>query len=283
MKTNNLIQAGIVFLSLTCSVLTFAQSVHTQVYDAQTAIAKQDWLTAETILSQANQANPNNPYVLYEMAQVYENTNRPEEAKTIYQNFSKMSDAQLNEYIILVRSTSGVQTTNLAELTPISLARIATKQAADKQATTAAAITPLPISPPTVTPLPPAPVLPVTTTVPPSTGPSVNAEVTTAVQNWAIAWANKDMPAYFSSFVADFKGDQKSAAAWKQAQVSNITKRKLIALDLTEVRITPLSETKTLVHFKLLNTSDNFKQKSQKTLLLTKMNNSWLIEKETTQ
>lgn len=280
MKTNNLIQAGIIFLSLTYSAITFAQSVHTQVYDAQTAIAKQDWLTAETILSQANQANPNNPYVLYEMAQVYENTNRLGSAAKIYQDFSKLPEAQLREYVVVVRSADGIETTNLANITPTNLDRITAKQASVKPAAPQIVSAPPTAAPPALVVDAPkvAAIEPVQQKA--ANEQSLDNAVMLAVQQWATSWANKDLPAYFASYVQNFQGNQPSRAAWIKIRQSNIVSKKLIELDLSDIQITTLSPTKAQINFELKYSADKLKETSNKSLLMTKVNNTWLIEKE---
>ncbi len=273
MKTKKTIRITTLVLLMLCSVSVLAQSVHTQVYDAQTAIAKQDWSTAEVILSSADQANPRNPHVMYEMAQVYENTNRLDKAAKIYADLSTIPEAKLREYLVLVRSANGMQPTNLASLTPISMNRIAAKQATAQR----------------VTPIAPAAAIETPKSMTPETTQkennvrSVNTAVTSALQNWATAWANKDVPAYFSSYVENFKGNQASSTAWMKSRRTNIEGRKIIELDLSDIRITALSTTKAQINFKLNYVSGTVKELFNKTLLMTKIGDTWLIERESNQ
>lgn len=277
MKTKQCIRITTFLLLIAYGLSSLAQSVHTQVYEAQTAIAKKDWTAAETILTNANQVSPNNPHVLYEMAQVYENTNRLDGATKIYQDFTKMPDAQLREYIVLVRSANGMQLTNLASLAPANLERLTAKQSAMK-----------PVTPQAVSAAPAAPVVvaeapklaAIEPIQPQSNAPSAEAAVTMALQMWATKWANKDLPGYFDSYVKNYQGNQASPAAWMKSRQTNITSKKQIALDLSDIQITALSPTKAQVNFKQNYSSDTIKEVSNKSLLMTKVDKTWLIEKE---
>jgi Tetratricopeptide repeat len=276
MKTNNSLaiaknsmQIATLVLGLAMGSYSFAQSLHTRIFEAQTAIAKQNWTDAEGILSQLNQANPNNPYVLYELAQVYENTNRMDAAKKIYQDFSKMPESKQREYIIVVRSANGVQPVSLASLTPSGIDRITAKQA------TAAA---------TVAQVPAKPVIVAQAAASGANDAlkNMDASVLASVQTWVKAWTNKDMAAYFASFTKDFQGEKKSVAAWRKFRTDNITSKKSIALDLTSVQVTALSATKAQVSFIQNYTSDSFKDVTNKALTMTKSGNGWVIEAMTT-
>jgi Tetratricopeptide repeat len=266
MNTKTAIRTSVVLFFIAWSFSSLAQSVRTQVYDAQTAIANKDWTAAEAILTAANQGSPNNPHVLYEMAQVYENTNRLDDATKIYQNFSKIPEAKLREYIVLVRSANGMQLTNLAALTQSSLDRITAKQAMGK-----------PVAPPVVSaPVVVAPKLAPTEPITSST----EVAVTLALQKWAMAWANKDLTSYFASYAKNFQGNRASTAAWMKSRQTNITSKKQIALDLSDIQITALSSTKAQINFKQNYSSNTIKEVSNKSLLMTKVDQAWLIEQE---
>jgi hypothetical protein len=72
--------------------ILFSSTLNAQTSDveqlalAREAIAKQDWRTAELLLVPLSQkqSQAQNPFVFYELAQVYENTRRPDAAKKIY-------------------------------------------------------------------------------------------------------------------------------------------------------------------------------------------------------
>jgi tetratricopeptide (TPR) repeat protein len=261
------------------SFCTLAQSIHSQVYDAQTAIAKKDWAAAETILNKTSQLDPNNPHVLYELAQVYEHTNRLDDATKIYQSFSQIPDAKLRGYIVLARSADGIHITNLADLTQQSLERITAKQAMQKQSTPQLASAPIAVVEPVVVAETPkaATIEPIQ---PQSSAKSTETALTSALQKWTIAWANKDLPNYFASYVGNFQGDQASSAAWMKSRSANISNKKIIELDLSDIQITALSPTKAQINFKLKYVAGKIKELSSKSLLMTKIDSTWLIEKE---
>ena len=80
---------------------------------AQAAMAKSDWASAEKALLPASQLKPANPFVYYEMARVYENTNRVEAARQIYQGLVALPDAEQRQYTMVVRNTKEQYMTTL--------------------------------------------------------------------------------------------------------------------------------------------------------------------------
>jgi hypothetical protein len=228
---------------------------------AQAAIAKRDWATAEGILQPLSKSQPNNPFVFYEMAQVYENTNRIEAAKQIYQGIATIPDAAQRQYTVVVRSPNVNYMTSLVGLSQAKLNALNASVAA-KPAVVAQAVTPMPKAVPTLT-------------AAPAVVSSTSAEVTAAMQNWAKAWANKDLGAYFASYVGGYQGDKANAAAWK--------KFRTIGLDFADMQVTMLGADKAQMNFKQSYTSDSFKDVSNKTMNWVKRGNVWLIEKESTK
>jgi hypothetical protein len=236
---------------------------------AQAAIAKRDWATAEGILQPLSKSQPNNPFVFYEMAQVYENTNRIEAAKQIYQGIATIPDAAQRQYTVVVRSPNVNYMTSLVGLSQAKLNALNASVAA-KPAVVAQAVTPMPKAVPTLT-------------AAPAVVSSTSAEVTAAMQNWAKAWANKDLGAYFASYVGGYQGDKANAAAWKKFRTNYISSKKTIGLDFADMQVTMLGADKAQMNFKQSYTSDSFKDVSNKTMNWVKRGNVWLIEKESTK
>lgn len=236
---------------------------------AQAAIAKRDWATAEGILQPLTKSQPNNPFVFYEMAQVYENTNRPDAAKQIYQGIATIPDAAQRQYTVVVRSPNSSYMTSLVGLAQSKLnalnAATVTKPAVVAQAPA-----------PKVTPA-----TPVAVAAAPIATNNASAEVTAAMQNWAKAWANKDLKAYFASYTAGYKGDKANAAAWAKFRTNYINGKKTIALDFSDMQVVQLASDKAQLSFKQSYTSDSFKDVAQKTMVWVKQGNAWLIQQET--
>jgi hypothetical protein len=255
---------------------------------AQAAIAKRDWATAEALLTPLMQVQAKDPFVYYEMALVYENTNRIEAAKQIYQGLITIPDAQQKQYAVLIRTPTTSYLTSLVSLSQAKLNVInANLAAANIGKPTAIAPVPTPAQA-AVTPR----AVPVDVANAPAQRPAViaanlpnnalNPEVgiRTVLFDWAKAWANKDMPNYFSHYVSDYKGGLRLPSDWKQQRTALITTKKTIALELEEIKISLINPNRATVVFKQNYKSDNYSNVAKKTLILTKRNDRWLIERE---
>jgi hypothetical protein len=264
------------WIGLSFSALAQTTNADDSLTNAQVAITKRDWASAERILLPLSKSQPDNPFVFYEMAQVYENTNRTDAAKQIYQGIASMPDAAQRQYTVVVRAANASYMTSLVALAQSKLNAI--NASAPARPATVAAKVAEPVmtakSMPTSTPAPSTPV---------SVANDVSTEVTAAMQNWAKAWANKDLSAYFASYTPHFSGDKASVVAWKKARATNINSKKAITLDLANISITPTAPSKVQMSFKQHYTSDTFKEVSQKTLEWIKQGNMWLINRETSQ
>lgn len=255
-------------LLLSLSVTAHAQSTSADeaLKSAQASIAKRDWTAAESILQSLAKTQPANPFVFYEMAQVYESTNRLDAAKQIYQGIATLPDAAQRQYTIVVRSPNGSYMTSLVSVAQAKFNHL--------EAVTAAA------KPPAA----PAPAVASVTTTPAPipAAPAANAStaVTTAMQHWAKFWVNKDLKGYFASYTSGYKGDKANADAWKSFRTHQINSKKTIGLDFGDVQVTPLSVDKMQVSFKQLYTSESFKDVTNKTMVWVKQGSVWLIEKE---
>lgn len=254
---------------------------------AREAIAKQDWRTAETLLVPLaqKQSQSQNPFVFYELAQVYENTRRPDAAKKIYQELTTSPDLAQRQPTIVVRAPYASRLLSLISLSQTKLNAIEARQsaslitAAPPAAVAAAVAPPPPVPRPASATAAPAPAL-----VEPAT-PVVNisAGVTAAMKTWADAWAKKDMSAYYASYASDFKGDFSSQDAWRKQRQTNITTAQTISLEFKNVAMTTLSATQVQIRFLQIYKSNRLAEKTTKTLTLGLKNGRWLIEGETTK
>jgi hypothetical protein len=274
-----------------------AQSVHIKVFDAQTAIFKKDWSSAESTLIEANSLYPNNPYVLYELAQVYENTNRSADALRIYEALMKVPTQSLKEYLVVVRSEDEVEVINLAQLTVEGQKRTQNalpqeRPAPSPSATSAAAPmpTPAPIPEPVLAARSGPPAVEAKPITSSSTPVSVNesqdliqTSLIQTLKKWVTAWVNKDMQTYFASYTPGFKGLASSNSAWMKQRTDAITTKKMIEVDLTSIQIAQLSSTSAKVSFKQAYKADSVKESIAKVLLMQKIGDGWLIERESTQ
>lgn len=257
--------ATALMLSLSLCALAQPSSTEDALVLAQDAITKRDWATAEGILQPLTKSQPNNPFVFYEMAQVYENTSRPEAAKQIYQGIASIQDAAKRQYTIVVRSPNvnymtsliGLAQSKLNALNASTAAKpvVVSQATAPKEAASATAIAP-------------------------SAANNPSAEVTAAMQNWAKAWANKDVNGYFASYVSNFQRDSASPAAWKKLHKSRIESKKTIALDFADIQVLQINANKVQTTFQQKFSSDSYSDVVNKTLVWVKQGSNWLIEQE---
>lgn len=238
---------------------------------ARTAIAKQEWRTAEALLQPLAQSQPQNPFVVYELAQVYENTSRIDAAKSIYRELTHDADLAKRQPTIVIRSPYASRMVSLLALAQARLHAIEAKQLATLLFASSAP------------PQPAATLLPeiiapkaVATTNEPDTSVAISA----VMKIWADAWARKDLPKYYASYTENYRGEFLTPESWKKQRQTNITKAQAIKLDFKNVEMTTLSPSRVRVQFMQTYVSNLLHNKAQKTLTFTSTNGQWLIESE---
>ncbi len=106
-------------------------------------------------------------------------------------------------------------------------------------------------------------------------------DIAWTVQNWAKAWAEKNVAGYFSFYAAGFKTPGGlSLADWKASRRTQIEKPKLIEVLITDQTITFRDDSHAVVSFKQSYRSSLLKDISLKVLTLTKADGKWLIAGE---
>jgi tetratricopeptide (TPR) repeat protein len=107
------------------------------------------------------------------------------------------------------------------------------------------------------------------------------AEVRAAVQAWAKAWSQKDMPRYFAAYTSTFTGAEwQSRAKWESDRQVRIVSKKSISVAANNLKI-DVNDNKATAQFQQIYESDNFKGNSRKTLEMVKQGERWLIARET--
>lgn len=291
-KFNNLLLLTILVTAPLCAGITMAQNVNaTQgapdpIQLAQTAISKRDWQGAELILHPLTISQPRNPFVFYEMAQVYENTNRIEAARQIYRGLASIPDAAQRQYAIVVRTPKSSYMTSLASLSQAKLNMLNVNHPASAAPAVATASPLSPLAPTANSSLVAVQAKSAPLPSPASTFSSSAASelvINQTLQSWATAWVNKDLSAYFSHYVPNYKGDLRLATAWQQQRRRNISNKQLIELDISEIQIKLINALKAQVRFKQVYKADEFQSTEPKMLNMVKRGNSWLIEHESIQ
>jgi hypothetical protein len=258
---------------LTCFTLSLCTQAYAQdsaLTLAQTFISKRDWAAAEAVLLPLSQSQPDNPFVSYEMAQIYENSDRADKAKQIYQHIIALPDTAQRQYTLIVRARNASHMTSLAALSQSKLNAL-------NALTAETSLKSMPLSVVREVEVKPASA--------PSTPEAAqdndgSADVISAMQKWARAWVNKDLDSYFSSYASNYKGNEASHSVWKRLRTTSISSKKSIAIELTEIQCIVISADKAQMSFQQTYTSNTFKDVTNKKLTWAKHGDLWLIERE---
>lgn len=106
-------------------------------------------------------------------------------------------------------------------------------------------------------------------------------DVNAAVRAWAAAWARKDIDRYFEAYVPDFRGNERSPAAWEHSRRQRILGKNRINIEISGLTIEVNGE-RARASFRQDYASDALTTSDQKTLELVKRGGQWLIRRETT-
>jgi tetratricopeptide (TPR) repeat protein len=163
----------------------------------------------------------------------------------------------------------------------------ATAAAAAPATTVATAPAAVPVKPatPAATPATPPAATPAAAAATPAT-PAASAgaekEVETAVNNWAAAWASKDMAGYLGSYGKDFNPPGSQARkSWEEDRRARIVGKSRISVKVSNLAIT-VNGNKAVAKFKQDYSADSLNVSSRKTLDLVKAGDRWVIVKEST-
>jgi hypothetical protein len=276
-------------LCLLFGASAFAQNAEMEsLAQARAAISKQEWTKAESLLLPLRQSQRQNPFVLYEMAQVYENTNRIDAAKKIYQDITTNPELVQSQPTVVIRAPYASRMVSLLSLAQTKLNAIEAKQLVSLPPPP----TPIAKSPPDiVTPKlpvavapPPTPIAPPPPSSPPtSLAPPPSTVIEATLQKWADAWAQKDLPSYFASYTSNYRGTFSTPQKWRQQRQNRINQEKAIVLDFKNVEMTMLSPSRVKVQFLQTYTSSTKKDTTNKALIFASTNGRWLIEHESAE
>ncbi|MDH4393000.1 MAG: tetratricopeptide repeat protein [Aquabacterium sp.] len=100
-----------------------------------------------------------------------------------------------------------------------------------------------------------------------------------AVSAWAAAWSQRDMPAYYNAYTADFKGKAKSREEWKNDRKDRIEGKKRIDVTVQGLQIKvsgKLARVSLVQGYK----SDSLSTTGPKVLVLENVGGKWLIQQE---
>jgi Flp pilus assembly protein TadD/ketosteroid isomerase-like protein len=107
------------------------------------------------------------------------------------------------------------------------------------------------------------------------------AAVTDAVNAWAKAWSSQDVDKYLASYADSFKPAKgQNRKAWEQTRRERISRPKNIAVGLDNLKVAMNGADNAKVTFKQNYRADGKPIRTDKTLVMKKVNGAWLIDEE---
>ncbi len=106
-------------------------------------------------------------------------------------------------------------------------------------------------------------------------------DVLRSVAGWARAWESNDVPGYFSYYASDFQPPSRmSRGAWEAERKSRIAKPRKIEVEVISPRVTFDQKDRAVVTFKQHYRSGALNVSGNKTLVMVKNGEKWLIQQE---
>ena len=238
---------------------------------------------ARAALEMAIRTNPSYATAHENLGDVY--------AKLASQAYSKAlqldgGNAGVQPKLALIRTLFSADTKTSGK--PAAAAPAAPSTPATPPTAPAVAAKPAPAPPPVVAvapPAKPAPAPAVPAVTPPAAAPATSTaaaekEIESAVRAWADAWSSKDMSAYLASYGSNFDtpGTQ-PRKAWEEARRSRIVGKSRISVKLSNLSVA-VQGSKATAQFKQDYSADSLNISSRKSLDLAKVNDRWVIVKE---
>lgn len=124
---------------------------------------------------------------------------------------------------------------------------------------------------------------PATTAPPPQSSPATgeSSEVLATVNAWAAAWSSQDVDGYLSFYADDFKTpDGESRAAWNALRRARISAPKSIHVGISNANVKFNDSSHATVKFRQAYNANHLKASGNKTLLMVKSGDKWLIQEE---
>ena len=112
--------------------------------------------------------------------------------------------------------------------------------------------------------------------------PASNPEdVLSALNMWAKAWSENDVPGYLSYYATDFKTPNgEPRASWEAQRKARIAKPRKIQVDVESPKVVFNDSGRVTVTFRQRYRSDDLNISSSKTLVMVKTGDRWLIQQE---
>jgi ketosteroid isomerase-like protein len=255
---------------------------NTLMVEADAAMHDAKWDLALNKLQQAGGLRPDDLSVKLKQGQVYQNSGRLALAHNAYQQIIDTEASAKGKNLEIVQKAKNYQTK--LGFAPLDKAGDATQNQAaaapasvDKQAAVTEAKSaelPVPVDAPVA--LPPA----ATEEAPQKPVNADQAQIEERIQAWAQAWQQKRVNDYFSFYMADFRGDQPSHAAWRKQRNARISAAGNISVSIAELKVEQQDADHAVVSFRQTYRSSSLTDAGIKTLRLKQVDGVWLIADE---
>ncbi|MEX0959878.1 MAG: tetratricopeptide repeat protein [Burkholderiales bacterium] len=109
-----------------------------------------------------------------------------------------------------------------------------------------------------------------------------SADVLAAVDNWARAWSRQDVNAYLASYAPDFQTPRgENREAWANLRRERVSAPEWIEVTVASPDVSFESDDRATVVFRQTYKSNILTSTDVKTLIMSRVNNRWLIRRET--
>ena len=116
---------------------------------------------------------------------------------------------------------------------------------------------------------------------PPAKPANSPEEVLSALNRWAQAWSENDVPGYLAHYATDFKTPKgESRGNWEAQRKARIAKPRKIQVDVDSPKVVFGDSGRVTVTFRQHYRSDALNVTSTKTLVMVKAGDKWLIQQE---
>ena len=107
------------------------------------------------------------------------------------------------------------------------------------------------------------------------------ADITRTVEDWAAAWARKDVAAYLAHYAKDFDvPGRRSRKAWEAERQARIDKPGMIEVRVENIQVAPDGSGQVKAAFRQHYKAVGLKSATTKTLVLVSRDGRWLIQRE---
>lgn len=105
-------------------------------------------------------------------------------------------------------------------------------------------------------------------------------QITTQLNEWAKAWQNKDLTAYYAHYTPDFAGEFADNKAWRKARQQKIKAGKQLKVEISDITVEPVNESAAKASFTQQYQSNLYRDTGKKHMELRLVDGRWLIASE---